>query len=105
MTLTQNLVSVIRSGVGRKKRWSEDMQARFPEGTFARIVAMLIGKEDRTDFVREAVERELKRREGGSVGRKRAGEPTGESKLPGDPETPSHRKKPRQRPSASRQKR
>jgi hypothetical protein len=49
--------------VGRKKQWAEDMQARFAEGTFARIAATLFGKEDRTDFVREAVERELKRRE------------------------------------------
>ena len=39
------------------------MQARFPEGTFDRIEAVLAEAEDRTDFVREAVERELKRRE------------------------------------------
>ena len=49
--------------MGRKKQWAEDMQARFPEGTFARISAVLSDGEDRTDFVREAVERELKRRE------------------------------------------
>lgn len=49
--------------MGRKKRWAEDMQARFAEGTFDRIEAVLIEGEDRTDFVREAVERELKRRE------------------------------------------
>jgi hypothetical protein len=49
--------------MGRKKRWAEDMQARFPEGTFARIETLLENGEDRTDFVREAVERELKRRE------------------------------------------
>ena len=49
--------------MGRKKRWAEDMQARFAEGTFARIDDVLGEKEDRTDFVREAVERELKRRE------------------------------------------
>lgn len=49
--------------MGRKKLWSEDMQARFPEGTFERIDAVLQEKEDRTDFVRQAVERELKRRE------------------------------------------
>jgi len=61
--LTQNLISVTPSRVGRKKRWAEDMVARFAEGTFARIQAVLEGKEDRTDFVREAVERELKRRE------------------------------------------
>jgi hypothetical protein len=39
------------------------MQARFPEGTFDRIQAVLKDDEDRTDFVREAVERELRRRE------------------------------------------
>jgi hypothetical protein len=49
--------------MGRKKRWSEDMQARFPEGTFARIAAALRGTEDRTDFVRTAVENELTRRD------------------------------------------
>ena len=41
------------------------MQARFPEGTFARIAAVLERDEDRTDFVRVAVERELKRRQRG----------------------------------------
>ena len=49
--------------MGRKKRWAEDMQARFEEGTFDRILAVLEDGEDRTDFVRSAVERELKRRE------------------------------------------
>ena len=49
--------------MGRKKMWAEDMQARFPEGTFDRIDAVLVENEERTAFVREAVERELKRRE------------------------------------------
>ena len=49
--------------MGRTKKWSEDMQARFQEGTFDRIDAVRNDGEDRTDFVREAVERELKRRE------------------------------------------
>jgi hypothetical protein len=49
--------------MGRKKRWAEDMQARFEEGTFDRIEAVLSDGEDRTDFVRAAVERELRRRE------------------------------------------
>lgn len=49
--------------MGRKKLWAEDMQARFPEGTFSRIETALKEGEDRTDFVREAVERELRRRE------------------------------------------
>jgi hypothetical protein len=48
--------------MGRKKRWAEDMQARFPTGTFACIEAVLRDGEDRTDFIREAVESELKRR-------------------------------------------
>lgn len=49
--------------MGRKKMWAEDMQARFVEGTFDRIENVLVEGEDRTDFVREAVERELRRRE------------------------------------------
>jgi hypothetical protein len=48
---------------GRPRKWQEDMQARFPAGTFKRIEAVLREDEDRTDFVREAVEREIARRE------------------------------------------
>ena len=69
--MTQNLILGTPSHVGRKKRWAEDMQARFPEGTFARIAAVLEETEDRTDFVRQAVERELERREAAGK-RKRA---------------------------------
>jgi hypothetical protein len=39
------------------------MVARFAAGTFARIEAVLGKTEDRTDFVRSAVERELRHRE------------------------------------------
>ena len=39
------------------------MVARFAAGTFVRIEAVLAETEDRTDFVRAAVERELARRE------------------------------------------
>ena len=49
--------------MGRKKLWYENVQARFPQGTLARIKRVLAIKEDRTDFIRIAVERELKRRE------------------------------------------
>jgi hypothetical protein len=52
-----------KKDMGRTKKWSEDMQARFAAGTFARIDAVLGEGEERTSFVREAVERELKRRE------------------------------------------
>ena len=55
----------------RAKLWDEDMQARFPEGTFERIEAVLKLSESRTDFVREAVERELKRRAALRKSRKR----------------------------------
>lgn len=49
--------------MGRPRQWAEDMQARFPAGTFKRIEAVAAEDENRTDFVRAAVERELKRRE------------------------------------------
>jgi hypothetical protein len=39
------------------------MVAKFAEHTFRRIAAVLRDGEDRTDFVREAVGRELARRE------------------------------------------
>lgn len=63
MESTHKLICDSPRKMGRKKLWADDMVARFPEGTFERIKAVLVGKEDRTDFVREAVERELKRRE------------------------------------------
>jgi hypothetical protein len=47
----------------RLKRYYEAAMGRFPEGTFGRIDAVLAPTEDRTDFFRAAVERELKRRE------------------------------------------
>ncbi|KKW92242.1 hypothetical protein YP76_09910 [Sphingobium chungbukense] len=48
--------------MGRPPLWSENMHARFRAGTFNRINAVLREDEDRTDFVREAVEREIERR-------------------------------------------
>jgi hypothetical protein len=47
----------------RPIKYLEFMVARFPTGTFDRIAAVLTSTEDRADFVRAAVERELKRRE------------------------------------------
>jgi hypothetical protein len=57
------LESASCSQVGRKQKWAEDMVARFPRGTFERIARVSRETEDRTDFVREAVSRELERRE------------------------------------------
>ena len=48
--------------MGRAKTNAEQMPARFVEGTFGRIDAVR-GEQNRMDFVREAVEREIKRRE------------------------------------------
>lgn len=61
--LSENLISATAAKAGRKRQWAEDMVARFAVGTFARIQALLLPNEDRTDFVRAAVEREIKRRE------------------------------------------
>lgn len=49
--------------MGRKQINAEAMPGRFPEGTLARMDAVLEDKESRGAFLREAVERELKRRE------------------------------------------
>jgi hypothetical protein len=48
---------------GRPRQWHEDMMARFSEGTFARMDAVRRPHEARTEFIREAVDRELKRRD------------------------------------------
>jgi hypothetical protein len=61
--MTMNTETAIARRMGRKKRWHDVMGAKFPAGTFDRIAAALAEKEDRTDFVRLAVERELERRE------------------------------------------
>ena len=59
--------------MGRRKLWADVTQSRFSEGTFKRIAAMLDKDEDRTDFIREAVERELKRRAAAAEKTKKAG--------------------------------
>jgi hypothetical protein len=49
--------------MGRRKLWPERTAVKFAANTFARIAAVLGKDEDRTDFVRRAVEREIRRRE------------------------------------------
>lgn len=49
--------------MGRRQINQEQMPARFPKGTLARIDSVLTEKEKRADFLRQAVERELQRRE------------------------------------------
>ena len=49
--------------MARAIKFVEFMAARFPLGTFGRIAAVSTATENRADFVRTAVDRELKRRE------------------------------------------
>jgi hypothetical protein len=49
--------------VGRRMEFPDKCIAPLAKGTFARIAAALKDGEDRTSFIREAVERELQRRE------------------------------------------
>lgn len=60
--MTELQISGTTRRVGRTKLWPDVMQAKFAAGTFSRIARALLPNEDRTDFVREAVEREIKRR-------------------------------------------
>jgi hypothetical protein len=48
---------------GRPRRWHENMQARFEEGTLDRMSAVLKESETKTDFVNAAGIREIERRE------------------------------------------
>lgn len=48
--------------MGRKKINAEQTPGRFPEGTLARIDTVLAKGEKRSDLIREAVEREIRRR-------------------------------------------
>jgi len=49
--------------MGRIRINDESVVARFPKGTLARIDDVLAEKEKRADFIREAIDREIKRRE------------------------------------------
>jgi hypothetical protein len=53
---------VVKRSVGRKKQWTERIQLPLAEGTLARIDALLRDDEVRLDMIREAIEREIKRR-------------------------------------------
>lgn len=49
--------------MGRRQINHEEINARFPAGTLARVDALLEPKEKRADFIREAVSSEIKKRE------------------------------------------
>ena len=48
--------------MGRKKLWHEAVNLTLPEGAKARMDAVLNEGEDRLEMIREAIEREIKRR-------------------------------------------
>lgn len=58
-----NRICETPSRMGRKKRYPEKMIAALPPGTFDRMASVARDDEDKTDFIREAVENELARRE------------------------------------------
>jgi len=59
------MLDAISPAMGRKLKFPEKAVCAFPRGTFAAIESVIGETEDRTDFVREAVARELARRERG----------------------------------------
>jgi len=56
--------------LGRPKLYEEQMPARLPQGTMARMDAVLQENETRADLLRRAIDREIKhRRVNGKKGR------------------------------------
>lgn len=51
--------------MGRTKLWTERLHLTLPEGAKEKIDAVLKDGEDRLAFIREAISREIKRREKG----------------------------------------
>ena len=56
--------------MGRKRINAECTMARFPPGTLARIKWVLKPRETQSEFIREAIDRELLRRRPGKRGGK-----------------------------------
>jgi metal-responsive CopG/Arc/MetJ family transcriptional regulator len=57
------MISATRPNVGRKKVNHEQTPLRLPEGTLAKVDALLTEGEKRADFLRDAIEAEIARRE------------------------------------------
>lgn len=60
--LARKEISATSAPVGRPRINHEQTPARFAAGTLARISEALEPGENRTDFIKRAVERELERR-------------------------------------------
>ncbi len=61
--MTQIRILDIPAKVGRKKEFTERILIPLRPGTLGRIAGVLAPNEERTEFVRKAVEAECKRRE------------------------------------------
>lgn len=61
--LQGNPICATRPKMGRKMLYPDKIIAPLPKGTLERIVAVLKADESKTDFLRQAVEAELRRRE------------------------------------------
>lgn len=61
-TLTAKHVHVTSRRMGRKKRWTENINLTLPEGAKAKMDSVLQDGEDRLDLIRHAIDREVKRR-------------------------------------------
>lgn len=61
--MTELFSSAIPPRVGRKKLWTERLTLPLAKETVERLDAALRENEVRLDLIREAIERELKRRE------------------------------------------
>jgi hypothetical protein len=70
------------------ERPGDNRTVRFPEGTFARIEGLLAVRESGNDLIREAVEREIVRRERRARRLKEAATPTLAPSEPAPIETP-----------------
>lgn len=60
--LTMHLELATTRRVGRKKEWPEEIRLSLAGGTLDRIASVLKPDEFRLDMIREAIEREIKRR-------------------------------------------
>lgn len=61
--LTQNHIYASTPRVGRKKEYPDRITLPLAEGVLAKIDAVLVGDEPRLDMIREAIDREIKRRQ------------------------------------------
>lgn len=63
--LQGNPICATRPKMGRKMLYPDKIIAPLPGGTLERIAAILKAGESKTDFLRQAVESELRKRERG----------------------------------------